>query len=58
MKTAFLLLAGLLMRGLQTATAQIDTTNARYCRPVFPTMTVTPNVPYTPGTWPKRVAGW
>ena len=58
MKTAFFLLAGLLMRGLQPATAQIDTTNGRYCRPVFPTMTVTPNVPYTPGTWPKRVAGW
>ena len=36
MKTAFLLLAGLLMRGLQPVTAQIDTTNGRYCRPVFP----------------------
>ena len=57
MKTAFLLLAGLLMQGLQTATAQIDTTNGRYCRPVFPTMTVRPNVPHTPGTWAKRVSG-
>ena len=45
MKTAFLLLACLLL-GTQAATAQIDTTNARYYRPVFPAVTVTPNVVY------------
>ena len=46
MKTALLFLVSLLLLGLQAATAQIDTTNARYYRPVFPGVTVTPNVAY------------
>ena len=44
MKAAFLFLASLLMLGTQAAVAQTDTTNARYYQPVFPAVTVTPNV--------------
>ena len=45
---AFLLflLAGLLLSGPHAATAQIDTTRARYYQPVFAAVTVTAGVPY------------
>ncbi len=46
MKTIFLLLLATLMAGLQVATAQIDTTRARYYRPIFANVTVTPGVTY------------
>ncbi len=48
MKTILLAL-GLLLTGL-AASAQIDTTNARYYRPIFPNVTVTANVPYGSAT--------
>ncbi|WP_426058178.1 hypothetical protein [Hymenobacter sp. B1770] len=46
MKITFLLIVTLLLAGLQTATAQIDTTRARYYQPVFPNVTVTSGVNY------------
>ncbi|MCC3154428.1 alpha/beta hydrolase [Hymenobacter sp. BT770] len=46
MKSAFLLFAALLLAGLQTASAQIDTTGGRYYRPIFPNVTVASGVAY------------
>jgi pimeloyl-ACP methyl ester carboxylesterase len=46
MKAIFLFFAALLLVGLQSASAQIDTTRGRYYRPIFPNVTVTSAVPY------------
>ncbi|SFQ24919.1 alpha/beta hydrolase [Hymenobacter arizonensis] len=46
MKTTLLFALALLLAGLQAATAQIDTTRARYYQPIFPNVTVTSGVTY------------
>ncbi|MDB5235158.1 MAG: hypothetical protein JWR44_2151 [Hymenobacter sp.] len=46
MKKTLLFLLCLFVAGLHAASAQIDTTQARYYRPIFSNVTVTPNVPY------------
>lgn len=46
MKTTLLFLLGLLLGGLHTATAQVDTTRGRYYQPIFSGATVAANVAY------------
>ncbi|MBD2770106.1 carboxylesterase family protein [Hymenobacter sp. BT664] len=46
MKSNFLLTLLLFVSSLQAANAQIDTTRGRYYQPIFPAVTVTPNVPF------------
>ena len=46
MKSTFFLALLLCVASLQAATAQIDTTRGRYYQPIFPAVTVTPDVPY------------